>query len=131
MSSVRIIPGPSAPAPRQAASRRRPVWLNAGALLLVSWLMVAALSLAPRPDADVVAVVFPPWWDEGRALLTAASTGAAIIRSGALPTILVVQPADRDGRARLRRAGAWLVLDPQALGGCLSSTTTDLAGGQS
>jgi hypothetical protein len=122
MARVRIIPGPSVPAPPPATSRRRPVWLNAGALLLASWLVLTALTLTPRPDADVIAVVFPPWWGGDRALLTAASTGATIVRSGALPTILVVQPADGDGRARLRRAGAWLALDPQALGGCLTST---------
>lgn len=89
-------------------------------LLLASWLALAYLSLQPRADAVVLAAVFPPWWGAERTFAAAASTGAAIIRTGAIPTIVVLHPTGDDGLARLRQAGAWLVLDPKAIGGCLT-----------
>jgi hypothetical protein len=98
---------------------RWPAWLNATALLIASFIAIAALSLQVRPGSDVVAVAFPPWWSAGQAVLAAASADAAIVRSTALPSLLVVRPDGTDGLARLRTAGGWLVMDPQALGACL------------
>ena len=97
---------------------RRPVWLPAVLLLSGSWLALAALSMQPHPEAKTIAAVFPPWWTGDEAFAAAASTGAAIIRPGAFPTILVLRP--EGGLARLYAAGAWLALDPVALGGCLT-----------
>ena len=71
------------------------------------------LSMAPSPEGPVAAV-FPPWWDGARSLAAAAPAGA-VVRFGALPFIVVVAPERRD---LLHRAGAWLILDPRALGGC-------------
>jgi hypothetical protein len=52
-----------------------------------------------------------------RSVVSAASLGP-VIRLGAVPFIVVVQP-DRSGpRGRIGRSAAWLVLDPRALGGC-------------
>jgi len=51
-------------------------------------------------------------------LLAAAAANAAIVRMTALPTVLVVRPDDNDGLRQLRKAGAWLTLDPQAIGAC-------------
>jgi len=52
-----------------------------------------------------------------RSVVSAAAVGP-IIRLGAVPFIVVVQP-DRIGtRAHTGRSGAWLALDPQALGAC-------------
>jgi hypothetical protein len=50
-----------------------------------------------------------------------ASANAAIIRTGIDPTILIVQLAKPDGLARLREAGVWLAVNPQAIGGCFSN----------
>jgi len=33
---------------------------------------------------------------------------------------LVVRPLEHDGMARLRQAGAWLAMDPQAIAACFS-----------
>jgi len=91
------------------------------ALLIASFLAIGALSLQARPGAEIVAVVFPPWWSASQAMLAATSADAAIVRLTALPSLLVVRTDGTDGLARLRRAGGWLVMDPQALAACLSN----------
>ena len=97
---------------------RWPAWLNAAALLIVSFAAIAALSLQIRPGAEIVAVAFPPWWSAQRALLAAASADAAIVRMTAVPSLLVVRPDGHDGLSRLRKAGVWLVIDPQTVAAC-------------
>ena len=73
------------------------------------------------PDPfEVVAVVFPLWWSSQHALLAAASADATFVRMTALPAVLVVRPNDRGGLARLREAGAWFAIDPQAVAACLT-----------
>jgi hypothetical protein len=99
---------------------RWPAWLNAAVLLLSSWIFIAALSFQIRPDAEVVAVVFPPWWSAQQALEAAASANARFVRTTALPAVLVVRPDGQAGLARLRQAGAWLAIDPQAVAACLT-----------
>jgi len=101
--------------------RRWSTWLNATCLLLASVIAVASLSLRLPSDAEIAAVLFPPWWDAQHAISAAASADAAIIRTGIVPTILVVQLAKHDGLARLREAGMWLAVDPQAIGGCFTN----------
>ncbi|HLG80283.1 MAG TPA: hypothetical protein VKY22_04655 [Bradyrhizobium sp.] len=97
---------------------RWPAWLNAAALLIASFTAITALSLQVRPGAEVVAVAFPPWWNSQRAFLAAASADAAIVRMTAVPSLLVVRPDRHDGLARLRAAGVWLMVDPQAITAC-------------
>jgi hypothetical protein len=58
--------------------------------------------------------VFPPWWSLEDAVVSAGSAGR-LVRLGALPFIIVLAEADRP---RLRTAGAWMLLDPRALGSC-------------
>jgi hypothetical protein len=53
-------------------------------------------------------------------MTAAASAGAAIVRMTAIPSLLVVRPDGQDGLARLRKAGAWLAMDPQAVAACVS-----------
>jgi hypothetical protein len=95
-------------------------WANAGVLLVLSWFAMAGLSLQTQPGAEVVAVVFPPWWNAQRAFLASASADAAIVRITAVPSLLVVRPNRHDGLTRLRQAGAWLVMNPQAIAACFS-----------
>ena len=99
---------------------RWPVWLNAVGLLIASFFGIAVLSLQVRPGAEIVAVAFPPWWSSERVFTAAASADAAVVRITAIPSLLVVQPDGRDGLARLREAGAWLAIDPQAVAACLT-----------
>jgi hypothetical protein len=97
-----------------------PAWLNATILLLSSWIFIAALSFQIRPDAEVVAVVFPPWWSARQALQAAAAANAEFVRTTAIPAILVVRPNDQAGLTRLREVGAWFSIDPRAIAACLT-----------
>src|SRR5512140_1273621 len=94
-------------------TRRWPAWLNAAILLLSSWILIAALTFQVRPDAEVVAVVFPPWWSAQQAIQAVATANAVFVRTTAIPAILVVRPDDRAGLNRLREAGAWFAIDPR------------------
>jgi hypothetical protein len=102
------------------STSRWPAWLNAAALLVASWVAISALALQARPDAEIVAVVFPPWWSAQDVFLAAASANAAIVRMTAIPSLLVVRPDNEDGMTRLRKAGAWLTMDPQAIAACFA-----------
>jgi hypothetical protein len=108
-----MMAGANIPSPSRA-------WLNAIALLVASFVGVAALSLQVRPGREIVAVAFPPWWSAQQAMLAAASADAALVRTTALSSLLVVQLNEDDGLARLRDAGAWLVIDPQAVSACFT-----------
>ena len=99
---------------------RWPAWLNAAALLIASSIAIAALSLQVRPGAEVVAVAFPPWWSAQQVFTAAAEANAAIVRMTAFPSLLVVRPDGQDGLTRLRQAGVWLTMDPQAIAACLT-----------
>jgi hypothetical protein len=104
-----------------------PAWLLAAALLIASWIAIAALSLQVRAGVQVVAVAFPPWWNAQQALLAAASANAAIVRLTIVPALLVVRPDDNDGLTRLRKAGAWLTIDPQAIAACVETDDVGIA----
>jgi hypothetical protein len=106
---------------RQPKRSRWPQWLCPIALLLVSWVWVTALVVQVHPGDGVVAVIFPPWWDADRSLAAITSARAAIVRAGGVSSIFVVQPAGADGLKRLYEAGAWLTVDPKAVGACFAS----------
>lgn len=82
--------------------------------------MIATLTLSPQQNSGAVAVIFPPWWSTQQSLLAAASAGASIVRTSSIPAIVIVEPGPHDGLRRLRDAGVWLSLDPQALAACMS-----------
>lgn len=111
------------PTPESPASRRS-AWLQAGSLLLVSSVVIAALSMQARSGADTVAAVFPPWWSAQQTMLAAATAEASVVRTGAISAIMIVQPARNGGLAKLRAAGAWFTMDPQAVAACFSNSTT-------
>jgi hypothetical protein len=100
---------------------RWPAWLNAAALLVASFLAIAALSLHVRAGAEIIAVVFPPWWSSQQAFLAVASAEAAVVRTTAIPSLLIVRLNEHDGMTRLHGAGAWFALDPRAVAACLGN----------
>jgi hypothetical protein len=65
-------------------------------------------------------VVFPPWWSTRASIAAAASAGTAIIRTGGIGSIVVVQSTGADSLQRLRNAGAWFELDPRAVDACMT-----------
>ena len=99
---------------------RPSTWLLPAALAFFSLAAAAAITLQPAAGGPVAAV-FPPWWSASRAMLAAASAGP-VVRRGGLPFIVVALPAQGGGRGQLRRQGAWLLLNPQAAGGCGGQT---------
>lgn len=91
------------------------VWLYPLTIALGS--LLAAFAIASRPaDQGPVAAIFPPWWS-GLQSVSAAAQAGPVIRFGLLPNIVIVM-TERGGATVLRRAGAWVVIDPLALGGC-------------
>ncbi len=92
-------------------------WLPAALLFAISVAMSGWLALRPAAGQPALAW-FPPALSADRAVDAAAHAGALIIDRGPIPTSLVVQPDARDGIARLRAAGAWLVVNARFIGGC-------------
>ena len=111
---------------RNITTSHWPTWLNASILLLASVVAVAALSLQVRPGAEIVAVAFPPWWNAQQIFAATAAADAAIVRTTALAAVLVVRPNDQEGLSRLRQAGAWLTIDPQAIAACLNTLPKEI-----
>jgi hypothetical protein len=107
--------------PREALSLRHAI----PALLLLCAGLVgsAAVSVVPRADAQVVAVVMRPGSSIVDAAALAERTDAALVRSGMLSNIWILASSRAGLARRLAAAGAWLVLDPVAGGGCLSFLT--------
>lgn len=86
------------------------------ATLVIPLLLVAA----PSDARNGVAVVFAPWVGEAQAMSLVAESGGALVRTGAFSFITVAIPKAPDFAARVRSAGAWILLDPQFLDGCFS-----------
>jgi hypothetical protein len=97
----------------------RPFFLGALRGLAITGLAAGGLlaALTALPERGPVAAVFPPWWDGMRAI-TAASEGGSVLRLGLMNFVVLVAPAEPADRDRLRRAGAWLLLNPRGLIGC-------------
>ena len=94
-------------------------WMPCVALAVGSMLAAAASSLGPPPGSPIAAL-YPPWWSASRSLLAAAAGGMPV-RFGATRFVVVVVPDTPDAARLLRQAGAWLLLDPKALGGCVAA----------
>ena len=105
---------------------RWPAWLNAIGLMIASFVGISALSLQARPDTEVVAVAFPPWWSTQDVFSAVASANAAFVRATAVSSILVVQPDRSNGLERLREAGAWLTIDPQSVAACFTNKRKEI-----
>jgi hypothetical protein len=80
----------------------------------------ARVALIPRNPERGVALVFAPWVAPETALTRTVEAGSRFVRFGGPSFITVAIPDDRDFSARALAAGAWLVVDPQALAACLS-----------
>ena len=87
-----------------------------GLAILVTLVATVAAGAAPR-DPSRVAAVFPPWWSSREAVSAAGSAGQ-IAGAGGAPFILILRGEPASLSPRLRAAGAWLLLDPDAAGQC-------------
>ena len=103
-----------------ASDRNYLAWLPALLLLVVTGLGTAGLTLRPTTVAGgPVAAIFPPWWNATESFAAATTAGGNVIRQGAWSNILIVAAPGIDLSHRLRHAGALLLVDPTAIGGCL------------
>jgi hypothetical protein len=90
---------------RDTVGHRWPAWLNAAGLLLASVIAVAALSFHTRPGIEIVAIAFPPWWSSQQVFAAIASADAAIVRTTAIPTLVVVRPRRPGGPDKAAERG--------------------------
>ena len=79
----------------------------------------ARIGLMPSDPAKGVAVIFAPWTAADQALSRAVDSGGRFVRYGGLPFIAIIVPDNAEYSQRMLDAGAWLVVDPQALAACL------------
>ena len=87
-----------------------------GVAILVTLGATVTAGAAPR-DPTRMAAVFPPWWSSAQTASAAASAGQ-IAGAGGAPFILILRGEPDALATRLRAAGAWLLLDPDAAGQC-------------
>lgn len=88
--------------------------------LLVSLAPLASLAGA-RKGAEPVAILFPPWVPASEAVALSFAAGHQVLRSGRLPSIVVVAPAATAAQARPLPKGAWLSFALAGLAGCLDA----------
>lgn len=104
-------------------------WAPALAMLAASVAATGWLELRPMDDR-FVAAVFPPWWDAARSTEAIVAADGAIVGWGGLASIVITRSDQGDFPARLRVAGALLLLEPSRLGTCAGSdgTTVETTG---
>ena len=77
------------------------------------------LGLAEPVTGDQAAAVFPPGWSHRESMVAASQADLSVVRFGAFSNIGIVEFDDREALNALRDQGAWFLLHPQALGGCM------------
>lgn len=102
------------PAPSGAVA-----FLPALGLALAMTLLLLYLGFRPGPAGSAVAAIYAPGTAVSEAFADVVAAGGTPIRGGAFGNIMIAR-ADDDGLpARLRKHGAWLVVDAIALAACL------------
>jgi hypothetical protein len=111
------------PAPSHPLSLRSH-WIDIAALAILSIValgITARFALTPRAPELGVAVIFAPWTPPEQTLSRTVEAGARFVRFGGPGFVSVAVPNDRDYPARVRAAGAWLIVDPKVVAACLSA----------
>ncbi len=92
-------------------------------LLLQASLVAAAVAATSPKNPEIVAAVFPPWWEPAEAIRAAYAAGD-IVGPGGTRFVLIVKGGP-DLAARVRAAGGFAV-DPNAAGLCLRWSGVDV-----
>ncbi|WP_420403174.1 hypothetical protein [Nisaea sp.] len=74
---------------------------------------------APVKSDSTIAAIFPPWLDKTAVLGAVAEAGGSLLRHGGTNSVALVRLDRPDAAERLRDAGAWAVVDPGGLFGCV------------
>ena len=93
-------------------------YLPALAVLAFSALGTAWLDYRPTDPSHATLALFSPGLSHEDAFAAVARAGGNIVSGAPLPFALIVQSNDPNFFARLRKAGAWLLLDATGRGGC-------------
>jgi hypothetical protein len=110
------------PATDRPVSLRRH-WIDIAALAVLSIAALGAtarFALAPQAPERGVAVIFAPWTAPDQTLTRTVEAGARFVRFGGPGFVAVAIPDSPDYPARVRAAGAWLIVDPKIVAACLS-----------
>ncbi len=107
--------------PSERGQGRIVTWLAPTLLLIVSLIATLAIGLAPRAGQAQYAVIGAPWKTLDEMVGIVAAADGALVDAGAFTSILFAQSDNPDFAGAAYRAGAWLVLDPVLLRGCLGS----------
>lgn len=70
------------------------------------------------PTGPFVAVVVAPWSAADQAASVVAAAGGTLVAPARVGWIIIAHSPRSDFTSRLRRAGAWFVLDHKTLSGC-------------
>jgi hypothetical protein len=89
------------------------------ALLFLSAVGVLAAGLSPTGDHGQYVVVAPPWYDAAETAALIGATGGDIVEFGGFPNVVIAHSKSPLYVRALYRGGAWLVIDPQRIRGCL------------
>jgi len=103
----------------RAAACRLVAALGLVLLLLASTTPLLAVADLPGAERGTLVAVFPPDTDRPAALAAIAAAGGFVVREGSWRTVVVAYSNESGFAGRLRRAGAWLVVDPQSAAGGL------------
>lgn len=79
---------------------------------------VPLVTLLPAQAGLPVLVIAAPWADAAGTVALVGRAEGAILRGTAIPWIAVAVSSQPDFPGRLRRAGAWMVLDAALASGC-------------
>jgi hypothetical protein len=103
--------------PRSATGWRD--FLPAAVLLIVGLLGLAAATLTPSGKGNQYAVVAPPWYSPGQTMTLIQDADGRIAGIDGSTRLMVAHSTKPDFVWDLYRAGAWLVIDPGQLQGCV------------
>lgn len=89
-------------------------------LLVGSTLFLAGMTLAAPIDTNrTVAAVFPPWFNHSEMIEAIARADALMVRNGGFDMVALVRLHSPEGTQKLKDAGAWAVVSPEGLVGCV------------
>lgn len=77
---------------------------------------------APVIPGQAIAAVFPPWLDKSEILGAVSAAGGRMLRHGGIQSVALVRLDAPDGAQKLKHAGAWAVVAPAGLFGCVGLT---------